>query len=40
MGRAGREKIQTRFSADHMVRAIETVYCNLLKEKDIKFAAS
>jgi len=39
MGRAGRKKIQSQYSADHMVRAIDTVYCNLLLEKDIKIAA-
>ncbi len=39
MGRAGRKKIRTRYSADHMVRAIESVYRDLLVKKGLNIAA-
>ena len=39
MGLAGRKKIQTQYSAEYMVQAIETVYYTLLMEKGIRNAA-
>ena len=37
MGKAGRKMISERFSADHMVRSIEKLYCKLLTMKGIQF---
>lgn len=37
MGKAGRKMITEKFSADHMARSIEKLYCNLLTLKGISF---